>query len=62
MNNIWEVVTKLRQEAERLESLMSDIFCEKDIDIIEGDINCYLEEMEEHIELIKRCLYEKKFD
>ena len=53
MNNIWELATKLRQEAERLESLMSDSFGEKDIDDIEGDMTYYLEEMEEHINSIK---------
>ena len=53
MNNIWELATKLRQEAERLESLMSDSFGEKDIEEIEEDINYYLEEMEEHIKSIK---------
>ena len=53
MNNIWELATKLRQEAERLESLMSNSFGEKDIEDIESDINYYLEEMEGHIESIK---------
>ena len=53
MNNIWELTTKLRQEAEKLESLMSNSFGEKDINDIERDIAYYLEEMEEHIKSIK---------
>jgi hypothetical protein len=53
MYDIWELATKLRQEADGLESLLSDSFCEKDIDCIESNIKYYLEEMEGYIESIK---------
>ena len=53
MYNIWELATKLRQEAERLESLISDSFGEKDVDCINSYIKDYIEEMEGHIESIK---------
>lgn len=53
MINIWELATKLRQEAKRLENLISDSFGEKDIDDIGSYIKDYLEEMQGHIESIK---------
>ena len=56
MNDIWELATKLRQEAERLESLISDSFGEKDINCIESYIKDYLEEIEGRIESIKEYL------
>ena len=56
MNDIWEVATKLRQEAEGLESLISNSFGEKDINCIESYIKEYLEEMEGYIESIKEYL------
>ena len=56
MYNIWELATKLRQEAERLESLISESLGEKDVDCVQSYIKDYLEEMEGHIESIKEYL------